>query len=481
LDNPDAKVVSGSDGAYNPFFSPNGQWVGFFSQGKLKKASVTGGAVETVCDAGNGLGGSWAPDDTIYFAASSTSGIWKVPASGGMPQQVTKLDRDKGEVQLEVLRLDTEKRHVVVRGTRIGRYSSSGHLVYFHQGPDALMAVPFDLERLEVGSGPPITLAERVRDTSEGGEFALSDSGTLAYVPSTPKWYESGLVWVDRNGRIEQLPAPPGAYQEPVISPDGRQVTASIAGPAFGIWVYDFARTTLTSLTSGGSSQAPVWTPDGKRIVYRGTRTGFRNLFQRAADGSGEEERLTKGDGVQTPSSFVADGMRVVFSDTDPTTGYDIWSASLDADHKTQPILKTPFAEWNPHVSTDGRWLAYTSEESGRSEVYVRPFPKLDGKWKVSTDGGTEPVWSRDGRELFYRNGDKMMQVAITSGAGFVASPPRVLFEGRYVFSGTSISAYDVSPDGRRFLMIQPADAVQTETEIHIVLNWSEQLRTKSR
>jgi serine/threonine-protein kinase len=300
-------------------------------------------------------------------------------------------------------------------------------------------------------SDPPVTLMERVRDTSEGGEYSVSSSGVLAYVDSTPQWYESRLVWVDRNGIVEPLSAPPKAYQEPKISPDGRQMSISIAGPAYGISIYDFARAALTPLAFGGSSQAPVWTPDGKRIVYRATRAGSRNLFERTADGSGDEERLTTSDNLQTPGSFSQDG---------------------------EPVLKTPYSEGYPRLSPDGRWLAYTTNESGRSEVYVRPFPKLDGKWKISTDGGLEPVWSRDGRELFYRSSRRLMAVSIEAGSSLSAGVPKMMFEDPYQLSGTGVPAYDVSPDGRRFLMVQPADAARPANQIQIVLNWLEELRT---
>jgi len=503
MDNPEAKAVPGSDGAVNPFFSANGEWVGFFAQGKLKKVPVTGGVVETLCEVPNGRGGSWAEDDTIYFAPFSTSAIWKVLAAGGTPQAVTTVNRAKGEVshrwpqvlpggkallltvwtgpgwdenQLQLLNLATGERRLLVQGARSGLYVASGHLVYFRQGPDTLMVVPFDLNRLQITGGPPVTLVERVRDTSEGGEYAVSNSGTLAYVPSTPLWYESRLVWVGRSGIVEPLPASPQGYEEPVISPDGRQVAVSIAGPAYGISIYDFARAALTPLTFGGSSQAPVWTPDGKRIVYRATRTGSRNLFERIADASGDEERLTTSDGLQTPGSFSRDGKSFVFADSDPVTGSDIWT--LGADRKAEPLLKTRASEYNPHLSPDGRWLAYVSDESGRAEIYVRPFPKLDGKWKISADGAGEPVWSRDGRELFYRSGGKMMAVSVETSSTFAVAVPKMLFEGRYQFSGTGVSAYDVSPDGRRFLMVQPAEAARPATQIHIVLNWFEELKT---
>jgi serine/threonine-protein kinase len=498
MDNPEPKLVPGSEGAVNPFFSPNGQWVGFFGQSKLKKAPVTGGAVETLADAGFPSGGTWSTDDIIYFAPTNMAGLWKVPASGGVPEEVSSLDRKKGEVshrwpqilsggkailftvwtgpgwdetELHVLNLETKQRHLVVHGSRIGRFDpESGHLVYFRQGTDTLMAVPFDLASLQVTNRPPVTLAERARDTSESGEFTISDSGTLAYIPSSPQWYESRLVWVDRSGGIKAMEAPLRAYQEPVISPDGLQVGVSIAGPTYQVSIYDLVRTTLTSLTSNGSSQAPVWTPDGKRVVYRATRMGFRNLFERTADGSSDETQLATSENVQTPGTFSADGKQFIFTEA------GIRVLSMDAERKSTQLWKSSSTEWNPRLSRNGRWLAYASTESGKAEIYVRPFPKLDRKWKISTDSGIEPVWSHDGRELFYRSSNKMMAVSIAVGDVFSAGVPQLLFEGRYQFSGTSVSGYDVSPDAKRFLMVQPAETVQPASQIAIVLNWSAQL-----
>jgi serine/threonine-protein kinase len=504
IDNTEARAVTGSDGASLPFFSANGQWVGFFAQSKLKKVSVSGGVVETLCDVGNGRGGSWAEDDTIYFAPANTSGIWKVSAAGGMPVAVTTLNRAKGEVshrwpqvlpggkallltvwtgpgwdenQLQVLNLATGERSLLVQGARMGLYASSGHVVYFRQGPDTLLAAPFDLSRLQITGGPPVTLVEHVRDTSESGEYAVSASGVLAYIPTTPHWNESRLVWVDRQGNVEPLPAPPQRYQEPAISPDGRQMAISIAGPAYTIAVYDFERSALTRLPSpDGSSQSPTWTADGKRIVYRATRMGSRNLFQRMADASRGEERLSASDNLQTPGSFSADGKEFVFTVSDPVTGMDIWT--LGTDQKATPILSTVGSQTDPQLSPDGRWLVYVSDESGRNEIYVQPFPKMDGKWKISIDGGLEPRWARNGRELFYRNGARMLSVSVEPGSTFIAAVPKLLFEGAFEFSGTSITAYDVALDGRRFLMVQSADDAKPATEIRIVFNWFEELKS---
>ena len=506
MDGTTAKAIAGTEGAHSPFFSPDGQWIGFFAQGKLKKVPADGGAAQVLCDAPGGMGGDWAADDTIYFVPSNTDGVWKVSASGGTPEEVTKVDRSKGEVShrwpqalpggkavvftvwvgpgwdeksLQLHVLGTGERRVLAQGASGGRYVASGHLVYNRDGAQNLMALPFDLARLQVAGGPAVTLVEQVWEGgAEGAQFAVSDAGTMAYVSSHPHRYERRLAWIDRQGKVESLSAPPRPFYDPRISPDGQEIAVSSEEATERVWTYNFARATLTPLTPASvSSQAPAWMPDGTRVVYRGSREGFRNLFWNAANGRNQEERLTTSENLQTPVSVSPDGKRVAYTDVDRLTGNDIWVVSLDGDRAAQPFLKTPASESNAHFSPDGRWLAYASDESGRIEVYVQPFPGPGGKWTISTDGGNEPVWSRDGRELFYRNGDAVMAVPITSHPTFAAGLPRRLFSAQFEPTGTGTSGYDVSPDGRRFLMIQPTEPEPPATQVNIVINWFEELR----
>ena len=307
----------------------------------------------------------------------------------------------------------------------------------------------------------------------------LSDVGALVYLPGSPQRYERRLVWVGRDGRVEPLAAPPREYYgNAVISPDGRFAAVDVSAGTIDLWIYDFSRATLTPLTTGtGSSQAPRWTPDGKRIVYRGTRTGFRNLWWKSVDGSTIEERLTSGEDVQTPGSWSADGQWLVYVADDPATGSDVWALPAGGDQKPRVILRTPFAERFPRLSPDGRWLAYASNEPGRIEVFVQPFLGPGGRSQISIDGGTEPVWSRDGRELFFLSGDKMMAVEITTTPIFTAGTPRALFEGRYLFGPNGVAAYDVAADGQRFLRVQPMHPDPPVDQIQVVLNWTEELK----
>ena len=502
IDGSEARPIAGTDRAIAPFFSPDGRWIGFFSTGKLKKVPTTGGAVENVCDAASSQGGTWAADDTIYFAPLNTSALWKVSASGGASTPVTTLNRSKGEVShrwpqvlpggeaiiftvwtgpgsderhLHLQMLNSGERRVLVQGASTGRYVSSGHILYSRD--DALFAVSFDLAHLQV-TGSAVPMPERALD-DEGAHFGVSASGLLAYLPASPHRFERRLVWVDASGNVDALPLSPRGYTDPMLSPDGRYVAFTLLGPIEAIWIYDLTRHTLAALTatSAGSSQSPTWTADGTRIVYRGTRTGFRNLFWKAVDGAGEEERLTTSENLHTPTSSSRDGRYVAFVETAVETGSDLAVLQLDRG-EPHGFLKTGSVEAGMRFAPDGHWVAYSSDESGASEVYVRSFPGPGGKLQVSTDGGSEPVWSRNGQELYYRSGDKMQSIRLVTHPVLAAEHPRVLFEGRYMRTDTGGAGYDVSSDGR-FLMVQPLEPEEPAAQINIVLNWFEALRRR--
>jgi serine/threonine-protein kinase len=501
IDSAESKAFAGTDQAINPFFSPDGQWIGFFAQGKLKKVSVATGTTQTLCDAPNPRGGSWA-GDTIYFAASSNSMISKVSADGGAPTDVTTLDRARGEVshrwpqmlpdgktllfdvwkgpaadekEIHVQRMEGGARTTVVQAGASGRYVASGHVIYARN--DELFAVPFDVDHLRV-TGQASRLRDAARRGSEGNHYAVSDNGVFVSVSGSPDRNERRLVWVRRDGSVEPLAAPPRDYNgNAVISPDGRRAAVDIEGGTVSVWLYDFMRGTLTPLTTGkGSSQAPRWTPDGTHIVYRGTRTGSRNLWWKGVDDAKGEERLTTGEGVQTPGSFSNDGW-LAYYDSDPATGFDIVALPVGGDRKPRAVAKTQFAEQFPRLSPDGHWIAYTSNESGRPEVLVQSFPEAGARTQISTNGGIEPVWSRDGRELFYLDGDAMKAVDVRTSPTFSAGAPRLLFEGRYVQSPNGVASYDVSADGQRFLRVQPLHPDPPTHEIQVTVNWFEELK----
>jgi Tol biopolymer transport system component len=520
MDSLESKPIPGTEGAIEPFFSPEGQWVGFFAGGKLMKVSVSGGATLMLGDASLSRGASWGSQGMIAFTPTpNVSGLLQVPEAGGTPQPLTRLT--KGEVahrwpeflpggkavlfaagptgltfinaQVAVQSVGTgERRNLVQLGTQ-PRYAPSGHLVYAQGG--SLMAVPFDPQRLEVtGTAAPVVEGVLQSPVTGAAQYSLSSTGSLVYVPGGVQATQLRLVWVSRNGAEQPVAAAAHTYFSPRLSPDGRRIAVGITESESQIWLWDLTRENLTRFTfEGNYNPVPVWTPDGKRIAFESNKEGPPNLFWQLADGSGGLERLNTSEYIQVPVSWSPDGKLLAFMEVNPTTGVDIWvlrmgdpsassgqvpSAGSWQVRKAQPFLRTPFNEGGPRFSPDGRWLAYMSDDSGRYEIYVQPYPGPGGKWQISTEGGTEPAWNRSGRELFYRSGDKMMVVDIATQPGFAAGKPRMLFEGRYEQAPVQSNDYDVSHDGQRFLMLKPTDQA-APTQINVVLNWFEELKQK--
>ena len=514
MDSQDAKPIPGTEGAVNPFFSPDGQWVGFFAGGNLKKVSVSGGAAMTLAIAALARGASWGSQRMIAFSPTTDGALQQMPDAGGTPQLLTRLG--KGDIsqrwpeflpggkavifaasantsnwanaQVAVQSLVTGERRNLIQGGTNPRYAPSGHLVYSQGG--SLMAVPFDPQRLAV-TGPPVAVIERVLQSSVIGvaQYSFSSTGSVVYIPGGIQSAQSRLVWVSRNGAAQPLVAPVRPYRGPRLSPDGRRVAVAIEEQETQTWLYDLSQETLTRLTFEGSANYnPVWTPDGKRIAFNSNKEGVPvNLFWQLADGSGGLERLTTNQYGQAPMSWSPDGQVLAFIEINPTTGRDIWTlqmgeASVGSRRvgKAQPFLRTPSTESAPRFSPNGRWLAYSSDESGRFEIYVQPYPGPGGKWQISTEGGTEPVWNPNGRELFYRSGDKMMAVFVTTQPSFSVAKPKMLFEGPFEPAPTTFPNYDVSPDGQRFLMLEPSEQGQAApTQINVVLNWFEELKRR--
>jgi len=505
MDSPDARAIPGTEGTFcTPVFSPNGQWLAFFSDGRLKKVSLQGGSPTTLANVGGVHGLSWGPDDTIVFSDPFLGGLQRVSAAGGTPEFITTVDAGKGETghkwpahlpggksllfavlkggrpddaEIVVQQLATGERKVLVEGGTYPKYVPTGHLVFTRAG--TMMAIPFDAQQLEV-KGAPAPVAENIMQSGQGAaEFALSSLGSLVYVPGGARANEELLMWVDRKGTV-QPPLrgfPKDLYLWPSLSPDGQRLVVGSGGPAAGdLWVYEIPRATATRLTFDRRSTAPLWSSDGKWIAYSSTVGGnSANLFRRLADGSGGEERLTQSTKQQIASSFSPDGKWLAFVESDPSTSYDIWILPLEGERKPQPFLQTQFIEFMPAFSPDGSWIAYVSDESGREEVYARPFPGPGQKWQISSDGGSQVAWARNG-ELFYRNGTKIIAVEIKTQPAFSAGTPRTLFEGRYS-SFVHRRNYDVTSDGQRFLMLQSADPAATQ--INVVLNWFEELKQR--
>ena len=516
LDRLDAEPLRGITNARAPFISPDGKWVGFFQGTELRKVSITGGPPITLCRVtGAPRGASWGPNDTIIFAtADSVSGLLSVPAGGGDPKVLTQVGQAQSELdhlfpavlpagravlftiqgatgtdtsQVAVLDLETGQRKTLIRGGSHAEYVETGHLVYAAAG--SLRAVRFDPVRLEVlGDAVPVLEDVAMGLTTGAANFSVSRSGSLVYMPGGPAGPAEtrSLVWVNRQGREEPIQAPPRAYFVLRLSPDGTSAALDIRDEENDIWTWDFARQTLTRLTfDQGGDIFPIWTPDGRRIIFSSVRAGLQNVYSQAADGTGVVERLTTAPHGQFAMSVSPDGKSLVV--TEQKASNDLSLLSIDGKGPPAVLVETMFGEGLAEISPDGQWLAYQSNESGQDQVYVRPFPNVNtGRWQISTSGGTKPVWARNGRELFYVDGaGALTTVPIVSTPAFSAGNPLKLFGTRY-FSAVQARSYDVAPDGQRFLMIKdpPASSQNTTQALPsmvVVLNWFEELKTRVR
>ena len=527
MDALDARRIPGTEApTTNPFFSPDGESVGYFENGQLKRISISGGAAVVICPATNPFGVSWETDNTILFG--QPQGIMRVSANGGMPELVIPAKEGEAvdgpqllpdgesvlfsvttsssgtrwdEAQIVVQSMSTGTRKTLLTGGSNARYVPTGHLVYALG--NALFAVVFDVGRLEVIGGP-VSVAEGVvragnpTTQTAAANYDISNGGTLVHVASgSGVGFFSAvsvrtLAWVDRQGREEKLTAPPRGYVYPRLSPDGMRVALDIREPGEDVWIWDLRRQTMTRMTFEPALDGlPVWTPDGRRLIWGSQRGGTTiNLYWQAADGTGTVERLTESPGSHRPSSVTPDGTRLIFSaiaqQGEVGGRADLAMLSLQDDRSVTQLVQTMFTERNGEISPDGRWLAYESDESGQFEVYARPFPGVDGgRWQVSTDGGRQPVWTRSGRELVYVAPDgSLVGVPVDNRANdsFATGTPARLVEGSgYYYAWNDQNqgrTYDVSLDGSRFLRLkEDASGDNTPPRIIVVQNWTEELK----
>lgn len=479
-----------------PFHSPDGKWIGYFdsSDGKLKKTLLDSGVTKIICDVDSPRGGSWLSDGTIVFGGLDGA-LWRVSSEGGTPKRISQPSTDggglsevhcwpqvlpgaeailftiwkpTGQMEIAVLSIQTGEHDVVAAPGTSAHYLPTGHLVYSWK--NTLFAASFDLKQLKV-SGNPESVVQDVLHPFWGGEayFSVSPTGVLAYVPAGQESARY-LVWLDRSGRVENLPLPEGDYVgTPRISPDGSRLLIQKKDKRVNLYIYDLKRETLQRLTDEqGDEWHPMWMPDGKRVVFNSTRHGGStgNLYWKAIDASIPEERLLQSDSWQHPFSSSHDQRLLAFDENG-----DIWILNLEGNREARALFTTKFDEGWPKFSPDGHWLAYESDESGRPEVYLRPFPVSGPVIQVSTDGGEEPSWTPDGKELFYREGNKLMVVAVQSEPGLELGKPKAVFEGYY---DIEYGSYDIAPDGQRFLLVRRTKPMK----IHIVLNWFEELKS---
>jgi len=540
MDRLDARPVADVDGAYAPFFSPDNGWIGFFENTDLKKVAIVGGPPITLGQfSGIPLGASWGDDNTITFATNAPgTGLWRVSADGGEPTILTASDpaqreatysfpsalplgrgvlftiatANQADSSVAVLDLKTGQRKTLVRGGSDAQYLETGHLIFAAAG--ALRAARFDPVRLEV-LGDPVTVVERVMMKPSGAaNYAVSHAGTLVYIGAGQSEMSAprALVWVDRKGHEEPTGAPLRAYGTPRISPDGTRIATEIYDATTDIWIRHFGQETLRRLTfdspggAGMGAGMAVWTPDSRHIIFEARRTGMPSVYRQAADGSGTVERLSTSAPPQWSTSITPDGTWLSGFEQVPRTAPDVFFLPLTRDlvqpgsnpapldqargrpgigeSPIEPLVETRFKGSMADFSPNGRYFAYQSEESGRSEVYIRPFPRVNnGRWQVSTAGGTRPVWARNGGELFYLDASNALTVVPvgTSGPTISIGIPAKLFDTRYAEPNPS-RHYDVSVDGRRFLMLKASetgDAKATPVSMVLVEHWFEELKQR--
>ncbi len=521
------RILAGTGGR-EPFMSPDGRWVGYLAGSELRKVSITGGpsiAIATLGSLPRGI--HWGADNRIVFGVVDPSkGLQSITASGTDPRSLTTPARDKGEIghyypftmpdgkavlftiaggpgytgQIAALDLQTGHYKTLIRDGSAAVFVEPDYLVYSSRG--TLQAVRFDPRRLEV-SGEPILVIDQVMTTSIGNaNFSVSRNGTLVYVAGGGALVQNvsprSLVWVNRRGMETPIGAPTRLYGVARLSPDGTRVAVDIRSPGSDIWVWDLARETLTPLNlDPGVDLAPVWTKDSRRIIWSSSRGGGNpNVYFQSADGTGPIERLTTNERAQFATAVTPDGSRFILFSPSAASGIgslaavDLFTAALDGRGQPPvPLLQSPTQKLAAEVSPDGHWLAYQSDESGRHEVFVRPFPNVEsGRWQVSTEGGTRPAWSRKGDELFYLDGnDKLTAVRFrVNGATFTPEKPARLLNERYVAGSTTrgydLRSYDVSADGQRFLMLKEtagASAAAPLPPMTVVLNWIEELKSR--
>jgi len=499
LDRAEPQRIAGSELAVAPFFSPDASWVAFSRSGALVKVPLGGGNPVVICRITGAVAGAWTADDQIVFGGEATAGLMHVPASGGTPAHVTTIDSGRGEMshgapdvladgqlvaftiwsrsgsELALVPLEGGERHLLGEG-RQPRFLPPDRLAFVRR--NALWTAPLDVRRFAL-TGSPAAASENVSVSavSANAHFDTSTSGTLVYLPRrAPGSGNRPVVWVDATGREQLLPLEPMAYTRAAVSPDGSRIALAVAGSEMrDLWLYTVARSTLTRLTFDDAVEtAPVWTPDGHRVLYRSSRDGD-GIYIVGAEGAASALRVTEAPAgtLHTPYDVTPDGRQVLFTafrtDRDQGTGM----APIDSRGAITWLVDGPFAELRPRLSPDGRWMAYQSDETGRFEIYVRPFPQImSARWQVSTAGGVSPVWRRDGRELLYYQDGAILRVPVGGSTAFRAGTPvRVL---RVDLPADRLGpSFDVSPDGRRFLIVKPEEGGGAIGPLMVVEHWT--------
>jgi len=506
LDTLTAQSLAGTDGAFQPFWSPDGRFLGFFADGKLKKIEVSGGPAITLCDAPDPRSGTWNRDGVIVFGPTPASALQRVSAAGGLPTAASTLGQGEsvhmrpfflpdgrhflyrastgpGAGPIYVGSLNSAERKLLFNADSANVFYSQGYLLFLREM--TLMAQPFDARRFAL-TGDAFPIAENIVSTATvnpTGVFSVSENGVLAYQTGAAE-AGSQLVWFDRSGKQIGVLGDSAAYGDLELSPDGKRASVSVlgqAGKGRDIWLYDVARGLRTRFTfDGEDEQSTIWSPDGSWVVFGSRHKQSLDLYQKASNGVGTEQLLLEDNvGNKYPTSWSPDGRFILYftGTSSPRTGADLFILPLSGDRKPRPFLNTEFNEVAGHFSPDGRWVAYYSNESGRYEVYVASFPGPGGKWQISTAGGKSPRWRREGTEVFYLDPDNKLMAATVNGKGssFEVGAVKALFETRAAYPNYQYP-YDVSADGQRFL-INTLPAQVASRPITVVVNWTAGLK----
>jgi eukaryotic-like serine/threonine-protein kinase len=502
----EGKLLAGTEGAAGPFFSPDGEWIGFYADGKLKKISVAGGPAIALCEAPEGNGATWLPDDTIVFNADWREGLRRVSAAGGRSMVLTRPDLSRGETfhwwpdvlpggrallftnqrgpgsesaSIAVLSLKSGKWEKIIEKGTNPHYLPTGHILYL--SGSALFTAPFDAQKLKVTGPPsPVLPGVLVDPDFSTAQAAVSREGSIAYIPGMVTRMQNTLMKVDRMGHEQPLTDLRRGFEDLTISPDGRFLATTIMGDVWNVWLYDLERGVLSRLTFEGDNRDPIWTADSKRVIYVSFRNGHFGIFWKPMSGGRPEEKLAATDSLPWPTSCSRDGRWFTYDVGPPSPATGVYLLPLVGERKPTLMIAEPFAA-AAMISPDGKWAAYESTESGRSEIYVRQFPSGETKWQISTEGGIRPKWSANGRELFFRTGgirgeSTLMGVAIQTEPSLIAAKPRPLFQFRYAQAGHD---YAVLPDGQHFICIRESERETTATQVNVIVNWDAELKQK--
>jgi eukaryotic-like serine/threonine-protein kinase len=507
-------AIASGKGLRGPFVSPDGQSVGFFdAEEHMMRVSINGGPAIPIVDRVDGTtprGASWGRDDNILFATSlGGTGLQRVNASGGPVTVLTRADRAHGEADhiwpsllpdgrtalftitsqadpdassVAVIDLATGNTKTVLRGGGDARYLATRHLVYTASG--TLRAVPFDLQALQT-HGAPAPVLSGFSPVGVAGDFALSAEGSLVYITAAGNGGRPilrKLFWVDRAGKEQEIAAPPRRYTNPAISPDGMRVAVAVEDQQRDIWIWDVRRAVLTRLTMDPNVDTfPLWTHDGSRIIYASGRDTNINLWWQAADGSTAPERLLTSPNIQIPTSITPDGRDLILHEVRQETSADVMRMPLLGPHKPEVVIQTKSTERQAVLSRDGRWLAYESNSSGSDEIFVRSFtPGSQSQWQVTANGGSKPSWGRD--ELFFMADDSIMRVAVPpNGTAWNGGTPTKILDHVPSLGSVFNRAYDVTPDGQRFVIVKEIKGADEASGSSIILvqHWDQEVAAR--